>query len=66
MPDVDHAQEGLQQSLRDLASTGEGTGYVPVAGCRARARLGGRWIGRGAQKDQDGDCCQVIRHSTRV
>lgn len=66
MPDMDHAQEGLQQSLMVLASTGEGTGYVPVAGRGARARLSGRWIGRGAQKDQDGDCCQVIRHSKRV
>ena len=56
MPDTDHAQEGLQQSLEMLGDTDEGVeGYVPVAcGC-AGARLRCSWYSRGAQQDQEGN-----------
>ena len=37
----------------------KGTGYVPVACCSARARLGCSWGDRRAQKDQEGKCRQV-------
>ena len=62
MPDIDHAQEGLQQSLQTLESQKiwvKGRKDKPVACRGARAGLGCSYV---SQKDQSGQGRPVSSH----
>ena len=59
MPDMDHAHEGLQQSLGMLGGLLGGKEGLPVACCSAGAGLGCSWDNKGTQERYKGNSGKV-------